>query len=141
LSPTKPGRLQITFDCRDPAGLGAFWAAALGYPPPDVAGWHEFLRSQGRREEDLNDTFAIEDPEAVRPRVFLQRVPEPKTTKNRVHLDIAAPVTDAIDRRDQIDAHAETLVALGASVLRRVADDAGYFVVMADPEGNEFCVD
>jgi hypothetical protein len=50
----EPGRLQITFDCLDPARAGTFWAAALAYPTPDVEGWHNFLRSQGRSEEDLN---------------------------------------------------------------------------------------
>ena len=72
----EPGRLQITFDCLDPARVGMFWAAALAYPVPDVGGWHNFLRSQGRSGEDLNATFAIEDPAGVRPRMFFQRVPE-----------------------------------------------------------------
>ncbi len=49
--------------------MGMFWAAALAYPAPDVEGWHNFLRSQGRSEEDLNATFAIEDPAGVRPRM------------------------------------------------------------------------
>ena len=60
-----------------------FWAAALAYPAPDVEGWHNFLRSQGRSEEDLNATFAIEDPAGVRPRMFFQRVPE-GTVKGQV---------------------------------------------------------
>jgi hypothetical protein len=137
----EPGRLQITFDCRDPARLGVFWAAALAYPAPDVEGWHSFLRSQGRSEEDLNATFAIEDPAGVRPRMFFQRVPEPKSVKNRVHLDLAAPAADSSDRAEKIDAFAERLAALGAHRVRAVQEGGGYFVVMADPEGNEFCVD
>ncbi len=136
----EPGRLQITFDCLDPARAGTFWAAALGYPAPDVEGWHDFLRSQGRAEEDLNATFAIEDPAGVRPRMFFQRVPEPKSVKNRVHLDLAAPATASSDRAEGIDAFAERLTALGGTRLRAVKE-GGYFVVMADPEGNEFCVD
>ena len=136
----EPGRLQITFDCLDPARLGTFWAAALAYPAPDVEGWHNFLRSQGRSEEDLNATFAIEDPAGVRPRILFQRVPEPKSVKNRVHLDLAAPAAGNSDRAEEIDAFAERLTALGARRLRAVKQD-GYFVVMADPEGNEFCVD
>jgi len=117
-----------------------FWAAALAYPAPDVEGWHNFLRSQGRSEEDLNATFAIEDPAGVRPRMFFQRVHEPKSAKNRVHLDLAAPAAHSLDRAGEIDAFVEQLIALGAHRLRAVKDD-GYFVVMADPEGNEFCVD
>jgi hypothetical protein len=136
----EPGRLQITFDCLDPARMGMFWAAALAYPAPDVGGWHSFLRSQGRSEEDLNATFAIEDSAGVRPRIFFQRVPEPKSVKNRVHLDLAAPATDNSERAEEIEAFVERLTALGAHRLRSVNED-GYFVVMADPEGNEFCVD
>jgi hypothetical protein len=98
----EPGRLQITFDCLDPARLRMFWAAALAYPAPDVEGWHNFLRSQGRSEEDLNATFAIEDPAGVRPRMFFQRVPEPKSVKNRVHLDLAAPAAGSSDRAEEI---------------------------------------
>jgi catechol 2,3-dioxygenase-like lactoylglutathione lyase family enzyme len=137
----EPGRLQITFDCLDPARAGTFWAAVLGYPVPDVEGWHNFLRSRGRPEEDLNATFAIEDPTGARPRMFFQRVPEPKSVKNRVHLDLAAPAIDGADRAGQIDAFARRLTALGAHWLRAVKEDDLYFVVMADPEGNEFCVD
>jgi hypothetical protein len=137
----EPGRLQITFDCLDPARVGTFWAAALGYPVPDVEGWHNFLRSQGRAEADLNATFAIEDPAGARPRMFFQRVPEPKSVKNRVHLDLAAPAARSQGRARLIDAFAERLTALGARRLRAVRQDAGYFVVMADPEGNEFCID
>jgi hypothetical protein len=140
VSAMEPGRLQITFDCLDPARAGTFWAAALSYPAPDVEGWHNFLRSQGRSEEDLNATFAIEDPAGVRPRMFFQRVPEPKSVKNRVHLDLAAPADSSSDRAEEIDAFVDRLTALGASRLRAVKED-GYFVVMADPEGNEFCVD
>ena len=136
----EPGRLQITFDCLDPARVGLFWAAALAYPVPDVEGWHNFLRSQGRSEEDLNATFAIEDPAGVRPRMFFQRVPEPKSVKNRVHLDLAAQAVGSSDRAEQIDAFVERLTALGGHRLRAVQGD-GYFVIMADPEGNEFCVD
>jgi Glyoxalase-like domain len=136
-----PGRLQVTFDCADPAALGVFWAEALGYPRPDVDAWHHLLRSQGRSEPELNATFAIEDPEGRRPRLFFQRVPEAKVAKNRVHLDIAAPASQLADHRDQVDAYVERLVRKGAGVVQFVTQDGSYFVVMADPEGNEFCVD
>lgn len=136
----EPGRLQIRFDCLDPARVGMFWAAALAYPAPDVEGWHNCLRSQGRSDEDLSATLAIDDPAGVRPRMLFQRVPEPKSVKNRVHLDVAAPAADSSDRAEEIDAFAERLTALGAHRLRAVKED-GYFVVMADPEGHEFWVD
>jgi hypothetical protein len=84
----------------------------------------------GRSEEDLNATFAIEDPAGVRPRMSFQRVPEPKSVKNRVHLDLAAPAAGSSDHADQIDAFVERLTALGAQRLRAVKED-GYFVVMA----------
>jgi hypothetical protein len=73
--------------------------------------------------------------------MFFQRVPEPKSVKNRVHLDLAAPAAGSPDRAGQIDAFVRRLTALGAHRLRAVEEDGGYFVVMADPEGNEFCVD
>jgi hypothetical protein len=125
----------------DPAALGLFWAEVLGYPRPDVDAWHESQRSQGRAEPGLNETFAIEDPAGRRPRLFFQRVPEVKAAKNRVHLDIAPPADQLGERRDQIDSYVERLVSMGARVIGPVMDDEGYFVVMADPEGNEFCVD
>ena len=137
----KPGRLQVTFDCADPARVGVFWAFALGYPEPDVAGWHAFLREHGTAEEDLNQTFAIEDPDGQRPRLFFQRVPESKTVKNRLHLDVAAPDSGGGDHDADVDAQADRLVTAGATILRRVRDESSYYVVMADPEGNEFCVD
>jgi hypothetical protein len=115
--------------------------AALAYPAPDVEGWHNFLRSQGRSEEDLNATFAIEDPAGVRPRMFFQRVHDPKSVKNRVHVDLAAPISGSSDRAEEIDAFAERLTALGAHRLRAVKKDDSYFLVLAEPEGNEFCVD
>jgi hypothetical protein len=125
-----PGRVQVTFDCADPAALATFWAAVLGYPPPD----------QGMNE-DGDPWSRITDPTRARPRLFFQRVPEAKVVKNRVHLDVAAPADGPGDRRHQVDAEVERIVGLGASRLRSVTDEAGYFVVMQDPEGNEFCID
>jgi hypothetical protein len=137
----KPGRLQVTFDCSDPTALGCFWAAALDYEEPDVEAWRAYQRKQGRPEHELNDAFAIVDRDGVRPRLFFQRVPELKTVKNRVHLDIAAPDRQTGDRPAEIDEWVARLVDLGATRLQAVEDESGYFVVMADPEGNEFCVD
>jgi len=136
-----PGRVQVTFDCADPAALATFWAAVLGYPSPELERFRAWLRSIGTAEEDLENWCRIEDPTGARPRLFFQRVPEPKVVKNRVHLDVAAPSDGPGERRQQIDAEVQRVVGLGALRLRSVTDEAGYFVVMQDPEGNEFCID
>ena len=122
----RTGRVQVTFDCRDPEALAKFWAAVLGY---DV-----------RKVEA--DTWAYtKDPDGTGPPLFFQRVPESKVVKNRVHLDVRAPAGDEGDRRAQVDAEVDRIVALGGRRDHDVTDEAGYFVVMNDPEGNEFCVD
>jgi hypothetical protein len=128
--------VQITFDCADADRLAAFWAVALEYevePPPDgFATWPEFLEARGIPVPPPGTMSAVVDPERKGPRVLFQRVPEAKTTKNRVHLDIRAG-----DRREEKVAE---LVAAGGTEVRRV-DEAGLqWVVMTDPEGNELCV-
>ncbi|HET6748865.1 MAG TPA: VOC family protein [Actinomycetes bacterium] len=140
--------VQVVFDCADPARLSRFWVEALGYkledPPEGYASWEDWLREQGIPEERWNDAGAVVDPDGTGPRIYFQRVPEPKTVKNRVHLDLnatggasAAPVEE---RRRQVDAEAERLAGIGATRLRAVEELGVYWVVMQDPEGNEFCV-
>ncbi|MFG1886758.1 VOC family protein [Micromonospora sp. NPDC049051] len=141
--------VQITFDCADPAGLAAFWAEALGYqlqgPPGDFQSWEQALEAMGVPPERRNDASALVDPEGSRPRLFFQRVPEGKQAKNRVHLDVrAAPGAEGDARMAALEAEAERLVSHGATRLRRHEPEpplgAGH-IVMADPEGNEFCLD
>ncbi|MEU5991407.1 VOC family protein [Spirillospora sp. NPDC047418] len=141
--------IQITFDCADPAGLAAFWAEALGYrlqdPPGTFASWDEALDAMGVPPENRNDASAVTDPDGAGPRLFFQRVPEGKQAKNRVHLDVrAAPGLDGDARMKALEAEAERLVSHGAARLRRHEPSpplgAGH-IVMADPEGNEFCLD
>jgi len=141
--------IQITFDSADPARLAAFWAEALGYriqdPPPGFDSWDEALEAMGVPPERRNDASALVDPDGTRPRVFIQRVPEPKSAKNRVHLDVrAAPGLEGDARMAALEAEADRLVALGATRLERHEPsppmDIGH-IVMADPEGNEFCLD
>jgi hypothetical protein len=89
--------------------------------------------------------MSLEDPEGVRPRIFFQQVPEGKTAVNRLHLDArAASGLHGDERMVALEAECVRLVGLGATRLRRdgsaPATSAGYIVV-ADPEGNEFCVD
>jgi catechol 2,3-dioxygenase-like lactoylglutathione lyase family enzyme len=141
--------VQITFDCADPAGLAAFWAEALGYhlqdPPEGFESWEEALEAMGVPPESRNDASAVLDPDGSRPRLFFQRVPERKQVKNRVHLDVrAAPGLEGDARMAALEAEAERLVSLGAARLQRYEPapplGAGH-IVMADPEGNEFCLD
>ena len=128
--------MQITFDCADPASLAQFWAAVLGYAPPDVEGTHAVLIALGQAEADLGSWYRIDDPSRRGPRLAFQRVPERKVMKNRVHLDLK-PLEDA---PGALDAEVDRVVALGATELQRVTDEAGTFVIVADPEGNEFCI-
>ncbi|WP_217144976.1 VOC family protein [Streptomyces sp. AC627_RSS907] len=149
--------IQITFDCHDPRALSSFWCEALDYVhpgPPGVdlpegadplAAWDGFLERIGVPEEERNAKSAIEDPDGHGPRVFFQRVPEDKAVKNRVHLDVrAAPGLRGEERMAALEAECDRLVALGAARVRRFEPappmSAG-FIVMTDPEGNEFCLD
>ncbi|GAA0472508.1 VOC family protein [Streptomyces olivaceiscleroticus] len=149
--------LQIAFDAHDPRALSTFWSEVLGYRlpgPPGVdlpegadplAAWDDFLARIGVPEEQRNTKSAIEDPEGHGPRVFFQQVPEGKAAKNRVHLDVrAAPGLQGEERMAALEAECDRLVALGAERVRREEPapplSAG-FIVMTDPEGNEFCLD
>jgi len=84
--------VQITFDCADPARLAAVWAEVLGYqvqPPPDgFDSWDAALQAFGVPREQWNSRSAILPVEPPGPRVFFQRVPEAKTVKNRIHLEV-----------------------------------------------------
>jgi catechol 2,3-dioxygenase-like lactoylglutathione lyase family enzyme len=141
--------VQITFDCADPAGLAGFWAEALGYrlqdPPPGFASWEQALAEMGIPPERRNDASALVDPEGRGPRLFFQRVPEGKQAKNRVHLDVrAAPGRQGDARMAGLEAEAQRLVARGATRLERhepAAPLGAGHIVLADPEGNEFCLD
>ena len=141
--------MQLTFDCADPAALADFWADALGYelqkPPGNFVSWDDALVAMGVPPERRNDASAVVDPDETGPRLFFQKVPEGKQAKNRVHLDVrAAPGLDGDERMAALEAEAERLVTRGATRLER-HDPAPPFgaghIVMADPEGNEFCLD
>ena len=139
--------IQLVFDCADPDRMATFWAAALGYrlqpPPGDFDSWDAFLDSIGVPDEQRHDASAIIDPDGGRPRIFFQRVPEPKAAKNRLHLDISASggTHDIAARKHAVDAEVARLKALGATDERGSIEKLGeYWVRMNDPEGNEFCV-
>jgi hypothetical protein len=145
---TMATEVQVVIDCADPARLSQFWAEALHYvrqdPPQGFDTWQDFLRSQGMPEESWNDAGAIVDPDLKGPRIYFQRVPEPKIVKNRVHLDlnVGPGVSAPLDVRQRVvNQEVERLITAGATVLRpgSVEHDE-YWVVLQDPEGNEFCV-
>jgi len=117
--------IQVTFDCADPNALAGFWNEALGYrydsPPTGFETWDEALDHFNVPEEHRNDASASVDPDGVGPRLWFQKVPEAKTAKNRLHLDVrAAPGLEGDQRLAALEAECERLVALGASRLERV---------------------
>jgi hypothetical protein len=109
-------QLAWVLDCRDPQQLAPFWALALGY-----------------RMGPFKPPFlALTDPAGRCPDLLLQQVPEAKTAKNRMHLDL---------RVSNLEEPLERLLGAGAEVLRGPFDDVGWLtVVLADPEGNELCL-
>ena len=144
-----PYTFQVTFDASNPAKLAEFWAEALGYisqpPPPGFLSWEAFALEVGIPEEDWDKLAAIVDPSESGPRILFQKVPEGKTAKNRVHLDVnvgGGPETPPVERRANVNMAAERLIGHGATKLETHGDpDRGEFwIVMLDPEGNEFCV-
>jgi hypothetical protein len=137
--------VQVVIDCTDPATLAPFWAEALGYqrqaPPPGFDSWEDWLRDMGVPEADWNAFDAVVDPDGVGPRIFFQRVPEPKTGKTRVHLDLnvgGGPGTPIEERKAAVDAAATRLVGLGAERVRSYEERGEYWVAMRDPQGTEF---
>ncbi|WP_435192494.1 VOC family protein [Streptomyces sp. NRRL F-5630] len=139
-------QLQITIDCAEPARLAAFWCEAAGYVLPPVpegfASWEEYHHSLPAEEQP--SYFACRDPTGVGPRLLFQRVPEGKTVKNRVHIDVRAGQGLVGDERlATLRAEQARLEALGAVHLyTQLADDENKScVTMQDIEGNEFCLD
>jgi len=141
---------QLTIDANDPARLARFWAQALGYQPTPPAEpettWHQYYHARLGGEAAFGDR--IFDPAGLRPPVWFQQVPESKAGKNRLHIDLYPTGRDnalPVKRRIEIvEAKVAELTGLGASVRQLFRDedpaDPGYYVVMHDPEGNEFCV-
>ncbi len=116
-------------DAADPRRLAAFWALALGYV--DEPGY------------DYPEGASIVDPAGQGPAIGFLRVPEPKASKNRMHIDIRVagePPWDVTERERLIRAKVTELVAAGATAVREESyGGALSHVVMHDPEGNEFC--
>jgi hypothetical protein len=99
----------------------------------------------GVPESEWNSASAAQDPGGAGPRLFFQRVPEDKSAKNRVHLDVrAAPGLEGDERMAALEAECERLVSLGATRVQRYEPAppmSGGHIVMEDPEGNVFCLD
>lgn len=138
----------ITVDCTSPATVAPFWALALGYreapPPPGWTTWQQFLTDHEVPEAEWDDGAVIQPVEGPGPSISFLKVPEPKTVKNRVHLDVKVSGGRAVDqdvRSARIRTKAAELVAAGATLLREehIGDHLDH-LVMADPEGNEFCI-
>ena len=131
-------RIDLTFDTRDAESLAGFWKLALGYedepPPAPFKTRDEWVASFGEDDGEGGGAW-LHDPDGVGPRLVLLDVPEPKVAKNRLHIDVR--VGRGPDAWPRILAKVDELVAAGGSVLSTFD---GHHVVMADPEGNEFCV-
>jgi predicted enzyme related to lactoylglutathione lyase len=110
-------KLGLVLDCADPDRLAEFWSAAIGYTTLGGAGSYVLLLDESGQQ----------------PKLLLQRVAEPKSGKNRMHFDIETPT---------VDEQVSRLEALGATRLRAdpMEEHGNRWVVMVDPEGNEFCV-
>ncbi|RYE81256.1 MAG: VOC family protein [Myxococcales bacterium] len=140
--------LGITVDCHDAGRVAAFWCVALEYveapPPTGWADWPSFLRDHDVPEDEWNDGASIVPATGTGPRISFLKVPESKTVKNRIHLDVrisGGRHEEQSLREARIREKVAQLQHHGASVLREDRlDDRLDHVVMLDPEGNEFCV-
>ncbi len=139
---------SLTFDCTSAAAMAAFWKEALGYvdapPPAGWDTWEDWLRHFEVPEDEWDDGASLIAPDGVGPKIGFLKVPEGKTAKNRLHIDVqvgGGRDQPWEERQARILAKVESLVAAGGSVLRedRFQDRLDH-VVMTDPEGNEFCV-
>ncbi|WP_399921083.1 VOC family protein [Streptomyces kanamyceticus] len=136
-------RIDLTFDCTDAQLLAEFWKTALGYvdepPPAPFSTREEWLAQFNLPDDDsVGDAAWLCDPDGLGPRISILKVPEPKAAKNRLHVDVRVPGHGSSDECWlRIKAEAERLVKAGGNVLREFDE---HHIVMADPEGNEFCV-
>ncbi|MBV1935632.1 hypothetical protein KUF83_03495 [Streptomyces sp. BV286] len=147
-----PLHWKVVVDTADPHAQADFWAAALGYlvedhsplierllglgaVPPEIVveshGRHAWRDAAGVRHPQ--DPYEKESGTGLGRRLLFQRVPEPKTVKNRLHIDLHSG-------GGQLETEVARLTGLGATVLQEVNEPSGRWVVMADPEGNEFCL-
>jgi hypothetical protein len=136
--------IQIVVDCARPHELADWWAEALGWPveEQDEAFIRRMVEAGHATEADTTTHrgalvwrigAALNSPDPGRPRILFQEVPEPKTGKNRLHLDVHVGA-------EAREAEIARLVGLGARELWRSSQGPHEWATLADPEGNEFCV-
>lgn len=135
--------VQVTFDATDAYALCAWWSDILGYEMEDVTERVQQVLDQGyvteadieRRDGRLffAGVATARDPEGTGPRLYVQSVPEPKTAKNRVHLDLTV-------NQEDLDAEVAEVVAKGGTFVEFGAHPGQRWAVMRDPDGNEFCL-
>ena len=136
--------VQIAVDCARPHEFADWWAEALGWEvePQDEAFIRRMVAEGHAAEEHTvrhrgalrwRSATALRSPDPGRPRMLFQAVPEAKTVKNRLHLDVHVGT-------EQREAAVARLVGLGATELWRESQGSYSWVTLADPEGNEFCV-
>lgn len=139
-------QVQVTFDCENPRRVAEFWKTALGYVdppvPPGFESWDAL--DESLPDDERGSRWACQDPSGAGPRLFFQRVPERKSVKNRVHLDVRVGVgLRGADRLAALEAEAARLSEQGATRLYLLEADGvnESCLVMQDVEGNEFCLD
>ena len=135
--------VQLTLDAADPHALARWWADLLGY---EVEDHHDIVTSLlgdgtltdadvveigGRRA--FAEAAAARDPAGSGPRLYVQKVPEAKTAKNRLHLDVRVGA-------DALDAEVERVIGVGGSFVEWNSQPGHRWAVLRDPEGNEFCL-
>lgn len=129
---------QITVDCADAERMAEFWSIALDYriepPPTGYLSWGDYLRAHQLPVPPAGSISAIVDPDSIGPRIVFLRSSD-AARAGRTHLDIRAGDSDG-DKTARVAA----LIDAGAEQVRRVDTDGDWWVVLRDPEGNEFCV-
>lgn len=142
---------QLTIDCRHPSSLVAFWQPLLGYdvpaPPDPHRTWRDWYLSVGVPSEEIegDGTDRLVPPDGQGVALWFQEVPEAKSVKNRLHLDLRVSPGRGVSRtqrRAAIEPVVADVQARGGHVIRWTEDESADHVgaVMADPEGNEFCL-
>jgi hypothetical protein len=135
----------VSFDCADPQALARFWCLALNYveqpPPTGYDSWDAFADEAGIPVAERFKYGAAVDPAGGGPRLFFQWVPEGKAAKNRVHLDVNVGTgLQGEEYKRAVREHAQRLVAAGATLVDECDDTISWWIVLTDPEGNEFCL-
>jgi len=139
---------SLTIDCARPEVVAAFWKVALGYvdapPPQGFSSWPDWLKHFEVPEDEWDDAAYLADPDGIRPSISFMKVPESKVVKNRVHMDVnvGGGRQEPWDARwSRVTAAVTRLTDAGATVIGvDPPDGTPDHIVMADPEGNEFCV-